>query len=379
MSFTVKQFFPADGHTLDSGLREIVDASGVGVRVELAPQSPFSGDPEFDTDKDFLTTPSPWTVANGSNADVIAANSTEKSQLTINGNATSTAWYSSTASGPFVYQVISGDFDIWAKIRFGAGVDYHRAGLFAQSTSDAQDWEASRLLTNASGLGTNSCITSSEATTVNNSTTEVFANLPANSQAVGGGVLVRLRRTGNDFYKYLSFDGGANWTQIGSTRTRADFSSGANVGIAVDWQNTSNTFQLGADFLRSWPPYLTTSPTSYLILDSGIDGTSWDMSTFIALENEFKEYSPQSQIGFGTLKYKYGAGNSSPPSLNASWLTKAQMASESDVTGRYFKLAVQYISATGAEMPSFNGASIDAVVSGGGGMLRALSLSGGLL
>lgn len=347
MAITRNFFIPADGHSLAATLREITDAGGAGVRVELKPQSPFAGDPEFDS-----TDLSAWTQVNGANADAINAHTTVLGHLYINANATNSNWNGATRTGPFVHQTLIGDFDVYTRVYYGRTVDAHKVSLLAQSTSDDTDWITGYLFDSAGVL------TQNVRSTVNDASSDSGNVATAGLFDKGGFVYLRLVRAGNNFSGYRSFDG-KTWTQIGSTVARADFSSDAKVGIMNAPINTSNVFASANDFMRTWPPYVTTSPVGSVVIDSGVSGTTWDMSTFDALINMYQEYNPQVQIGFGTLKYKYGAGESDPPSLNGSYLTEAQMQAEADPVGRYFKLEVQYISANGYEQASFNGATID--------------------
>ena len=367
MAVTRNFFIPADGHSLAATLREITDAGGAGVRVELKPQTPFAGDPEFDS-----SDLSAWTQANSANADAINAD-TKKSHLQIDSNATSTNWSDATRSGPFVHQTLSGDFDVYTRVQLGDIRDNHGVYLLAQSTSDATDWICVFMLVSG-GVGVAHTLLVFRSTVNSATASQTVVNVSADQYTFAGNVYFRMKRASNDFSTYYSFNG-SSWTQIGATTTRSDFSSDQKLGGAAITANTANACVVAFDFLRTWPPYVTTSPVGSVVIDSGVNGTTWDMSTFDALVNMYQEYNPQSQIGFGTLKFKYGALDTNPPSLNGSYLTETQMQAETDPVGRYFKLEVQYISANGYEQASFNGATIDAsfaMAGAGRGVMRGM-------
>ena len=94
-------------------------------------------------------------------------------------------------------------------------------------------------------------------------------------------------------------------------------------------------------------------------LDSKLDNSSWDMSTIEIFEN------PNSEAG--TIKYQYAYGNSSSPSnWNGSWLTKAELKSESDPSGRYFKLKAQLDGGGIVDVTLSDGWIECNIVSGGG-------------
>ena len=161
--------------------------------------------------------------------------------------------------------------------------------LVAQSTSDDRDWLLITLTPNGSLAAWWWKSTVDNAAAVNTVT-----NLSANAQVLGGDVYLRLRRVGNVFSSFYSMDGAA-WTQVGSSATRNDFSSDARVGLASGSLNTAGACTASCDFLRSWPPYVTTSQVGSVVIDSGVDGTVWDMSTFDALANMYQEFNPQNQ------------------------------------------------------------------------------------
>ncbi|HYE91770.1 MAG TPA: hypothetical protein VEA38_12150 [Terriglobales bacterium] len=97
-----------------------------------------------------------------------------------------------------------------------------------------------------------------------------------------------------------------------------------------------------------WP---SSSPTADFAFDSGVAGTVWDMSTIKMLENLFGEA--------GNLKYKYGAGETTSPTLNGSFLTAANLALESDPTGRYLRINVQ-LNGDGSQDAGWGGMEIAA-------------------
>lgn len=359
---------PADGHTLAATLREMTDAGGDGVEVQLKPASPFSGDPEFDS-----SDLSAWSQANTSNATTIDANTSLKNHLFFDLNGNNSDWYNSTTSGPFVYQTISGNFDVYARVAYGEARNYHAIRILAQSTSTSNDFVGIALARDSANTPSTPRF---HLISSNNGTNNVDASTYATDGVlIGRHIYIRMKRTTNDFSCYYSVDG-VSWTQLTSSPvTRSDFSSDANLGITANTSNTSNRCKASCDFIRTWPPYDTSSPVSSIVVDSGASGTVWDMSTFNALVNASREDGGyRATVRLGTLKYQYGAGESSPPSLNGSHLTEAQMQSEGDPTGRYFKLQVQYNSANGYELASFHGATITASLTSRIGVL----VNGGL-
>ena len=68
-------------------------------------------------------------------------------------------------------------------------------------------------------------------------------------------------------------------------------------------------------------------------MDSGIVGSTWDMSTFNMFEN------PNSEEGTITYKYAYG-DSTDPTNWNGVWLTKAQLQAVADKVGRYLRIQV---------------------------------------
>ena len=362
---SVPFFIPPSGHSLGSGLRQLLDAGGNAFRVELVPASPFSGDPEFDS-----SSLSAWTQSNSANATTIDSNTTLQSHLFMDVNANNSKWNVGTTSGPAVYQVVSGDFDIYTVVKVGGFSSFNLAGLLAQSTSLATDYILNGAETRAS-----KSLTFDSETTDNGVSTDTEVTFPSKAFSVASMVYLRLKRAANTFTTYYSFNG-KTWTQLRSD-VRNDFSANANLGVFISPLNAANTLAAAFDFIRTWPPYSTSTPVSSVVLDSGAAGTVWTMSTFTALTNPYAEFNPQAQIGYGSLAYQYGAGESNPPSLNGSDLTQAQMQAQSNPTGRYFKLQVKYTSANGYEQASFLGGNITGTMSTGGLIIHP-GMTGGL-
>lgn len=357
---TTTLFVPPSGHTIGTGLREIADAGGTAIRVELAPQTPYASsyeaESEFDTTRDLLASPGPWTVANGAQADAINANTQKKSKLYFDLNAANSDWIGATRNAPFVYRVKSGNFTAYTRLAIADIRNYQHLRILAQSTSDPDDWMQIVAFVNTAGT---SAITIRKSSTVNGATSSDDAT-PA--VPVGAGDLyIRLDRTSNDFRAYYSLDG-KTWVEVGTTTTRADFSADANLGLSAGSANTSNTTEVYADFIRTVPPLPTTSPTSSVVIDSGYDNSTWKLSTFNALVNADlagPDYSPQGDIGFSAPTFQYGASNTNPPpTLNGSDLTETQMQGQADATGRYLKIQVKYPSSDGYAQSQFYGALI---------------------
>lgn len=345
---------PASGHTLSAGLRELTAENGETYRIELAPQSVFAGDPEF-----LSSDLSDWTIVNGTNH-TIDANTTALDRLAITPTTIdATVWFNNSRTGPFIYQILDGDFDVYMNCStgptYGNPDGFWNAGFMTQSTSDDTDWLECSWETRTGGKFR-------VTTTVNDATTEYLGatNWSAGDVGawIGGMNYLRIARVGNDISTYGWLQGSTGFELL-RTITRSDYSTDTRIGLVFYSSNgnTTNPVVL-CDFIRNWPPYLTTEPTSDIVIDSGADDTIWDMSTFLPVTNPYQEYNTQPQIGFGSISYQYGAGNSNPPALNGSDLTEAQMQAEVDPTGRYFRLQVKYTSPTGIEEASFQGASI---------------------
>ncbi len=365
MPTLVLPFRPAD-FSLAGTMRAVNDANGTVARFELAPQSPFAADPEFlTTQTGSGSAMGNWTVANIAGSGAIDANTTVKDRCFINmvvGGAART-YFGATNNAPFVYQVISGNFDIYAAVAIG----YLSTGnatsiiLQAQSTSDATTFVNIRFEYRSS-IFTDIGVLAASTTT---GTGSVVGSQAVATLTVGSPVFIRINRATNTFGFFWSTNG-VTWTSLGTT-TIGGFSANANLGWGLMSDTTTPVAAMNGtvDFLRTWPPYDATSPTASAVLDSGVDGTTWGMSSFIGLVNPYMEFALYGAIGFGTVKYQYGAGNSNPPSLNGSDLTLAQMQAESNPTGRYFKLQVKFIAANGYEYTAFTGGSIQATISGG--------------
>lgn len=362
---TVSITIPGIGHTRASTVREF------GGRTELAPQSPFAGDPEFDSSD--LTA---WTKLNSGSATTFDAQTTRKGYLTIAPNTNSLDWQGSTRSSPVLYQSITGDFDVYARASIGpqdTGATGHTtslAGIVCQNGADATNWVAV-----FNGWRPNGPLVWKE--TAASSTSLTITYPPAHKVDVGGLIYLRLKRASGVFSAYTGWDG-VNWTQITNPASPTTFTGACNLGVTLSCDNgTTSTYQF--DFIRNTLPYDTASPTSSIVLGPFGSGTIWDPSTFAPEENPYQEFEPYSQIGFGTLKYQIGAGDSSPPTLNGTWLDAAGIQALSTLTGSYLKLAVQYNSAAGYDLVRFGGAAITAALpsGAGGGLFLNPGFSGG--
>jgi hypothetical protein len=373
MPTTLPYFLDPSGHALASVLRQVLNADGRVVRVETKPQSPFAGDPEFDTDLDLLAAPGVWTVENGANADAITSNSTLKGRLYVNLNATNTLYAGATRTGVGVRQVLAGNFSVYQRVEVGDLRDFHQVGWIAQSTSDSRDWV--RLVLVASLSSSSFAAACAVDTTVDNvTTTNALTNTPSNERVLGGATYLRLDRSGNNFSAYVCFDG-KTWTQIGTTVTRADFSADASVGLTTTTQNTANAETVASDFFRTWPPYATTSPVSARVYDGQVAGAQWGLAAFAPVAGD---YDPlQAQIGVGSLKYRLAASDTNPPVPAGFWLTEAGVQALGTLPGRHLALEVQYISPNGYELPRFLGAGGVTLSLPSGGLLYGRGMSGG--
>jgi hypothetical protein len=365
-------FTPRLTWTLANTIRQILDANGNAVRLELDPQqnAKYFTDGEFDTTQTYSSSPmGAWSVQNGTNASGIDENTTIKSQLYCGLNG-GTAWTDyGTLTAPFIYRDISGNFDVYTRVGFGNDVAISTGGLrvslYCQSTSASgtsvgNGWQErdDGLFTTGVHLGNvnyTSLTGTGGAANLNSPTSQTIQ--------AGGWLYLRIDRTGNVFTCYWSTDG-FNWYGA-NAYTVASFSSDCYVGITVSLDSTVSSLAAGmCDFLRPWPPYDQTGPLASYVMDSGKSGSTWQRSSFQDYLNEYEEFAPYSDIGFGTLTYDSGASDTpGSQTLTGTYRTTSQMQAQSDQTGRYFELSVKFTSPNGYQLPKFCGASINASTS----------------
>ncbi len=133
----------------------------------------------------------------------------------------------------FLYQRITGDFDISVKINWGpGGAEWAKAGLMVRRSTAANSRRVMVMKTNLHGL--QFAYRSSDG-----GTTQRFAN----DTAVSMPVWVRLVRRANTFTAYYSSDG-YNWTEAGSVNV--NMGNTALVGLAYSPYTTSSS---------QWPRY----------------------------------------------------------------------------------------------------------------------------
>lgn len=361
MSVTETILIPPYGHTLAATLRE-VNANGIASRIELVPAAPFAGDLEFDTAANLLVAPGAWSTVNTVDSAVLDTNTSRKSYMYFEYNTTAARyWYGAVRTAPFAYQVATGDFDVYSAVRFGRLENYGtQVTILAQSTTNADDFVAIQYQHRGAD-GVFSELSGFIYSSTDNTVGSYGVWNPGTHESVGARLYVRMKRAGNVFTFFGSLDG-KNWTQVG-TVTRNDFSTGTNLGLTMSQEGSTHICSGSADFLRNWPPYVTTSPVSTLVSDSGISGSIWTPSTFVALENPpLDPFGVQTTIGLGTLKYRIAAGESNPPTLSGAALTEAQVQALSPITGRYLNIEVTFISANGYELASWAGAKINRTI-----------------
>ncbi|MBF0487801.1 MAG: hypothetical protein HQK98_06540 [Nitrospirae bacterium] len=159
-----------------------------------------------------------WKVVNTAHATGIDINSTNPGYLSIYPTGVS-APTGSTFTVPFVYQDISGDFDI----HFDTNSASYGMGLVAYdpvSSAGGVDWVG----------------------VVNNPGGDIFASTTNSSTVtnpVGGSSFshFRLTRVGNVFTGYISSDG-SSWSACSTTYTSTDFNTSIRVGI-IAWNSTA--------------------------------------------------------------------------------------------------------------------------------------------
>lgn len=367
MGLTETAFFisPA-GRTNAATIRQIL-ANTYASRIELKPQTPFSDvDCEFETTYTEMIagTKGNWLTANTANATTIDSHSTYKSGLAITGNANSTNWNGSTVSGPFVYEALSGTFDVMIPLCFGDWRPNNGQGIVAQSTSASTSYVYIKAYMASSQTFTLEFRSTTTGTNTSTTTVNLAAKLPGN----GYQYLVALKRAAsNVFSSFYSTDFGKTWTQIGTNQTRNDFSSDQNLGMTTITANTNNTSIGIFDWFRNRFPYDTTSPVSTLVIDSGAPGTIWTPSTFQSWDSPyFDDFGMRATAGYGSIKHRMSAGESNPPSLAGSALTEAGVQALSPITGRYLQHEATLISANGYELASWAGATMNRTLRYGG-------------
>ena len=368
MAVTETILVPAYGHTLAGTLREI-NANSIASRIELSPSSPWTNG-EFDS-----TDLSELTQQNAANADFINANTTRKGHLVINNNASDTRHIHGLAGypgAPFVYKAKTGDFDVYTRISHGDFRGSHHPGIACQDAAETTTKIVEFYIFD-NGFNDH------RGDLFDYIGGDSFANaMAANREVFGGFVWIRLKRVTDTFTGYYSVDGGVTWIEPVAAKTLSGISAtNQKLGLYSGSYNTANTLQASFDFFRNWPPYVTTSPVSTLVLDSGAAGTVWTPSTFAALENApLDPFGIQDTIGYGTLKYRIAASETNPPTLSGATLTEASVQALAAITGRYLKIEVTFISANGYELASFAGAKIQRTIQRPAGRALGRGLAG---
>jgi VCBS repeat-containing protein len=141
-------------------------------------------------------------------------------------------WIYSTADGMhFVYQPVSGDATIAARVlSVQGGSVYNQAGVMIRETLDT---------------GSTNAFTGYEAGLIyffQRASSGASTSYQSNNVSAGLPYWVKLVRSGNNFSSYSSVDG-VNWTQVGTTQT---ISMAANVYVGLAMSADYNT-GLGTD------------------------------------------------------------------------------------------------------------------------------------
>jgi hypothetical protein len=343
--------------TLAGTLRFVNDSAGNPVAIETAPQSVLA-DSEFETTETASGSSmgSSWLVQNLANCTSIDANTTEKSKLVIVNSTTSTNWAPGTLTGPYVYQSIGGNFDVFCRIKRGVLEAYDLGGLMAQD----QATPGTIVSIETYGDISHEVIgVQFSGQVANSSQWNILISLDQIPQKyqIGGFLYLRLVRSSGNWAAYYSWDM-VTWMQVGPTEAMAMIVP-CNLGPIAGSANT-NGFGIAAfDFVRNTAMFDTTSPVASVILDSALVGTSWNMSTFqdyLFPVND--QWAPYFNIGLGNIKYQFGSIDVGTPTLNGTWLTTSQMQSQGTVTGRFFKLAVQFNCPNSYNLAYWSGATI---------------------
>lgn len=168
-----------------------------------------------------------WNAANMAGASSIATHAWSLRTLSVLHNTTSTAWNGSTASGPFCYKEVTGDFDVSVRGVIAGGVTSVMTMLLVQSPTDTTDW----LYVGSWHDGTTQRWYFRHATNGVNTLSDYGTSSDS---------YFRIVRSGSTFTCYTSADG-TTWTQRAQV-TRADLPTTLRVGCASSTpSNTAGT------------------------------------------------------------------------------------------------------------------------------------------
>ncbi|MEO5360628.1 MAG: Ig-like domain repeat protein [Nitrospirota bacterium] len=163
-----------------------------------------------------------WNLLNSANASTVDIDISNAGYLTITAASGAGDVYYSPLTAVFVYQNITGDFDISTLFVFSAWTG--QPGLWCRN-SDNSSGE------NAIGLQLNNSDAIYWKSLVNGTTTQ--------GTTAGTNPHLRINRTGNVFTLYTSTDG-SSWTQV-TQQTRNDLSSTIQVGLTCSYGAGNHT------------------------------------------------------------------------------------------------------------------------------------------
>jgi len=202
-----------------------------------------------------------WFAKNTANADAMDANTTNAGFVTLNLNATNSGMGATYITGPYIYQLVGGDFDVETSIVDNADQNFEQAGLLVASDAD-QNLHA--YIINYRTSSTNIAARSGDGTT----------ETSIGSDSTNTNKRFRITRAGNVFTFYEKLNAGDVWTLHGSV-TRSDLGSTVRVALYAGSNNTNNNYVAQFDFLTFHSNAKLYQDFKHTpAMDGGTDGTS---------------------------------------------------------------------------------------------------------
>jgi hypothetical protein len=353
---TYNVLLPAPSVSLPTGVENVAG------ECRLATQYPFSGG-TLEFDGETAGPPSGWTYSGGMTTDTgISARNRFSARGVIGGGY---------ASGVFLTRgSIVGNWDVFGSVdtQFLAG-DTYFSGLIAGNLADANQLVSQQF---RSGSGP------AHATYLVATSPEAIDGMNLNNEAWRTRIWYRLRRVGSQFtgfYQRAIRPTSAGMSQLGQA-TLGAVPSSISVGYVTHTSSASINGFTQFEPLRSWPPFLTTSPQIARDYASDSNSTAWDLATFT--ERPTCPIRDFASAG-ATKLYSYVCSNSIGASFTTSDVSLATLQSGGTLTGRYFRLGVKLVASTGFEDTRWNGATINVVASSvsSGGLIVPADWSGG--
>lgn len=332
----------------------------------LATRYPFSGgDLEFDQQTSG-SDPSGWTVVRPGTPSVDLGVA-QKNYFTMKGG------FSTFASGTFprIYRSITGDFDVfgcvWGQM---ASTGLVFVGLIAADGNMTDGTKAVSLDFRFSSGNTHWWYVAPSTSQGTNSD-----GVGVNNDHSRAPLWYRLARSGNTWSGYFARTRiPAPWTQMASSPvTSTAVSSTCSLGFLC---HADSAWSGHCRFspMRTWPPFLTSSPQIIKEYDSGINGTSWNLATFAErLVNDPRDYATAAAAKL----YSYVANDASGTSFAQTDRTLAQVQAGGTLTGRYLRMGVK-LPSDGLQDTRWNGATVAVTAGVAGSGVSYSRVFGGL-